>query len=246
MSEFNKIILSMISGFSTLIGFFFIFYKQDGKKILTKALAFASGVMITLCVIDLIPTSITFLSKKYDNKEIVIYNIIFFLIGYYFSYFLSSYLIENNKLYKVGIISTISITLHNVLEGIATYIISTVNIKLGIMFTLVVILHNIPEGISISFPIYYSTKNKRKAFIYTFISGVSEVLGSVLACIFLHKYISDLFIGILFSIISGIMTYLGINELFKTSYMSNKKLCITYSFLGSIFILIVKIFQNKI
>jgi len=38
-------------------------------------------------------------------------------------------------------------------------------------------LHNIPEGISVSVPIFYATGNRRKAFLYSLISGLAEPLG---------------------------------------------------------------------
>ena len=68
--------------------------------------------------------------------------------------------ILNSKLYKLGIITMLVIMMHNIPEGIATYITTTQNINLGITLTIAIALHNIPEGISISIPIYYSTGSK--------------------------------------------------------------------------------------
>lgn len=64
----------------------------------------------------------------------------------------------------------LAIILHNIPEGIATFMATTSNIKLGIALTLAIAFHNIPEGISISVPIYYSSNSKKKAFNYTLIS----------------------------------------------------------------------------
>ena len=88
----------------------------------------------------------------------------------------------------------IAIILHNVPEGIATFISSSKDISLGISLAIAITLHNIPEGISISIPIYYSTKSKFKALLYTFISGVSEPIGALIAYLFLSKYINDFII----------------------------------------------------
>ena len=110
---------------------------------------------------------------------------------------------------------------------------------LGLIFAIAIILHNIPEGISISVPIYYSKKSKKKAFLYTMISGLSEPLGALLSMIFLYKYISNFLIAILFSLIAGLMSYISIFELMKTSFKYDKnKIYILY---GSFFILIVEI-----
>ena len=77
---------------------------------------------------------------------------------------------QQNHLKRVGLIAMLAIILHNIPEGIATYLTSSTNTKLGITLTIAIALHNIPEGISISIPIYYATKNKGHAFLYTLIS----------------------------------------------------------------------------
>ena len=147
--------------------------------------------------------------------------------------------VDNDVLYKTGILSMIGIMIHNIPEGIVTYILSTVDMKLGLIFAIAIILHNIPEGISISVPIYYSKKSKKNAFLYTMISGLSEPLGAFLSMIFLYKYISNYLIAILFSLIAGLMSYISIFELMKTSFKYDKnKIYILY---GSFFILIVEI-----
>ena len=66
----------------------------------------------------------------------------------------------------------IVIVLHNIPEGIVTFIVSNKNIMLGISMCIAIALHNIPEGISIAVPIYYSTKSKKKAIFYTFFQRI--------------------------------------------------------------------------
>ena len=131
--------------------------------------------------------------------------------------------------------------LHNIPEGILTFSTTTVNVGLGITLALSILFHNIPEGISISVPIYYSTKSKFKAFIYTFISGFSEILGAVITYIFLYKYITNSFIGVILSLTVGIMSYISIYELLPTAFgYKNKKLTILFFIIGFIFMLFFK------
>ena len=116
---------------------------------------------------------------------------------------------------------------------------STQNIELGISLALAIALHNIPEGISISIPIYYSTKSKFKAFIYTFISGLSEPLGAVIAYLFLAPYMNNLIMGLILAIIAGIMLYISLYELIPASLKyDNVKATIKYFLIGSIFMII--------
>lgn len=236
MNKYYGIIVSSIAGISTLVGYLFIYIKADKNKVISKSLSFASGVMLTLSLVDLIPTSINYL--KIDNRSLL-YAVLFFFVGIILCLIINTKIKDNDVLYKTGILSMIGIMIHNIPEGIVTYILSTVDMKLGLIFAIAIILHNIPEGISISVPIYYSKKSKKKAFLYTMISGLSEPLGALLSMIFLYKYISNFLIAILFSLIAGLMSYISIFELMKTSFKYDKnKIYILY---GSFFILIVEI-----
>lgn len=236
MNKYYGIIVSSIAGISTLVGYLFIYIKADKNKVISKSLSFASGVMLTLSLVDLIPTSINYLNM--DNRSLL-YAVLFFFVGIILCLIINTKIKDNDVLYKTGILSMIGIMIHNIPEGIVTYILSTVDMKLGLIFAIAIILHNIPEGISISVPIYYSKKSKKKAFLYTMISGLSEPLGALLSMIFLYKYISNFLIAILFSLIAGLMSYISIFELMKTSFKYDKnKIYILY---GSFFILIVEI-----
>ena len=235
-------LLSTIAGISTLIGFLFIFIKKDRESIISKALGFASGVMLTISVIDLMPNSLLLFIKSYN----LIYTLFLLIIGFLIGVIISSIIdkrVEKKsknglKLYKLGIISMIVIMMHNIPEGIATFITTTNNIELGIILTIAIALHNIPEGISISIPIYYSTNSKLKAFFYTFISGMSEPLGALISYLFLSRFVNDTILGVIYSIIAGMMINISINELYKEANNYNKKNTIIYFIIGS-FIMIL-------
>jgi len=235
-------LLSSIAGLSTLIGFLFIFIKKNRVGIISKALGFASGVMLTISIIDLIPNSLDLIIQKYKFMYALILTLLGFCAGVILSSIIDSK-VENSskkssKLYKLGIITMLVIMMHNIPEGIATYITSTQNIKLGITLTIAIALHNIPEGISISIPIYYSTNSKLKAFLYTLISGLSEPVGAIIAYLFLAKFVNNTILGILYSIIAGMMVNISINELYKESINYNKKNTFIYFIIGS-FIMII-------
>ena len=157
---------------------------------------------------------------------------------------LIDYKIPNHeKLYKVGIISMIAIIIHNIPEGIATFIATTNDINLGIDLTIAIALHNIPEGIAISIPIYYATKNKKKTFIYTLISALSEPFGALITYIFLKKYITFKILGLLFAIIGGIMFQISFCELLpKAKEYKLNKYNKAFFIIGCLFYIIYYIF----
>lgn len=237
-------ILTTFSGLSTLIGTIIIFFKnKDSNKIINAALSFATGVMFTVSISDLIPEGITLLNNYFYKFPSVIISFIFVIVGIILSNFIDKYLpdkkiVNNKKLYRIGLISMLAIILHNIPEGIATFMASTNNAKLGLSLAIAISLHNIPEGISISVPIFYSTNSRRKAVFYTFISALSEPFGALITYLFLSKYINNLVLGCLFNIIAGIMIHISIYELFKESMeYKDKKITIFFIILGCIIML---------
>lgn len=240
-------LLTTIAGLSTMVGTIFIFIKiKNTENIIISALSFAAGVMVCVSITDLIPSSINEISFTFKLFPTYIIMLIFLVIGIIISMTIDKYLptnniyIKDNKgLYKVGIISMLAIILHNIPEGIATYMASDVNIKVGISLTLAIAMHNIPEGISISIPIYYSTRSKIKAVVYTFISALSEPLGAIITYLFLQKYINNTIMGFLYAIIAGIMIHISLYELIPSAKKYNKKTRTKISFLIGIFFMLI-------
>ena len=150
--------------------------------------------------------------------------------------------VDNNSkkgLYRVGIISMFAIIMHNIPEGIATFMTTSTNLSLGLSLTIAIALHNIPEGISIAVPIYYSTGNRKKALFYTFVSAISEPFGALLAFLFLKPFMNNLVMGLLMAMIAGIMSYISFFELLpKSLSYKNKSLSYIFLVIGIIFMAI--------
>ena len=248
MNTLYGFILTSIAGLSTLLGTIIIFInKNKSNKIITSSLSFAAGVMITVSSIDLIPEGINYLHKTFKLFPTILIILIFITIGIILSMTIDKKINikREGELYKVGIISMLAIILHNIPEGIATFLSTESNLKLGLSLTIAIALHNIPEGISISVPIYYATGSKLKAFIYTLISGLSEPLGAILAYLFLSNIINDNIMGLLMSLIAGIMIQISLYELLPTSLKyKNKKTTIIFFIIGILFMSINHIIFN--
>lgn len=237
-------LITSLAGLSTMVGMFvLLFKKKDTNKIISASLAFAAGVMTCVSLLDLIPESVELLTSRYKNFVSIMFFLIFLCIGVLTSMTIDKYMPENKenngKLFRVGIISMLAIILHNIPEGIATFMASSMDTKLGISLALAIAMHNIPEGISISVPIYYSTKSFKKSFLYTFISAISEPFGAIIAYLFLQKFVTDSFMGMLFAFIAGIMVHISFYELLPTSKKYNEnKLTSLFFIIGIIFMCI--------
>ena len=239
-------VISSIAGLSTLIGAIVILIKKKNiNNFILKTMAFSAGVMLSLSILDLLPESMKFLSTNFYKTPAILISLIFLSVGVLISIFIDKKVPtdNNNNLYKVGFVSMIAMIIHNIPEGIATFITTNNDITLGISLAIAIALHNIPEGISIALPIYYSTNKKKKAIFYTLISGISEPFGAILAFLFLKP--SNIILGIIFGLISGIMIHISCYELMPSSLKyKNYQSSILYFIIGSIFVIINLIIFN--
>ncbi len=234
-------ILTSLAGLSTMIGCIFLYIKPKKENhVIISGLSFAAAVMITVSFTDLLPESFSLLKMIYKPFPMVILVLISLNIGMLISFLLDKYLPnQEESLYRVGIISMLAIIIHNIPEGIATYMAGSTNTNLGITLAVAIALHNIPEGISISIPIYYATKSRKKALLYTFISGLSELFGAIFTYLFLKSFINNQILGFLFAGIAGIMLHIALYELLPTAWKyKNKKLVYLFFLIGFLFMLI--------
>jgi ZIP family zinc transporter len=132
--------------------------------------------------------------------------------------------IRHKKLMRMGLFTALAITIHNFPEGLATFLATLQDPALGVAIAVAIALHNIPEGISVSVPIFYATGNRKKAFLFSLLSGLAEPVGAVIAYLLLRLLvcggtgvIPPQVMGILFGGVAGIMVYISLDQLLPTS-----------------------------
>lgn len=232
MEIIGALLVSAIAGLSTVLGGLVIFFKfksQNIDKFITASLAFSLAIMIGISITDLIPESTHVLLETLGIGKGIIYSVIFFSIGIILIKFLNKLITKaesKSDLYKLGILNMLALILHNFPEGIATFMSSYKDIGLGIKLAVAIAFHNIPEGICIAVPIYYATNSKKEALIKTFLSGIAEPIGAIIAFIFLSKYITNSLISIVLILVGGIMITLAIEVILPKAkaYNINKYL----------------------
>ena len=131
---------------------------------------------------------------------------------------------HHRKLMRMGLFTALAIGIHNFPEGLATFLVALQDPSLGVAIAVAVALHNIPEGMSVSVPIYYATGSRRKAFIYSALSGLAEPVGAIAAYAVLvllagggAAVIPGDLVGPVFGAVAGIMVYISLDELLPTS-----------------------------
>ena len=244
--EFRALMISLLAGLSTMIGSFAIFKNYKNKeRALSIALGFAAGVMISVSLSELFVQSMSLMSESQGEKLGVIFAVAFLIVGMFIAAGIDKFVPhdvydDNNEvrphknLFKVGFVSMLAIGLHNFPEGIATFMAGYNDLSMGLTIAVAITCHNIPEGISVAMPIYHATGSRKKAVYYTFLSGVAEPIGALIAFLVLKPFLSDLLLGILFSLVSGIMIYIALEELIPSSRQYGYKKPALYAALAGI------------
>ncbi len=121
------------------------------------------------------------------------------------------------RLMRMGLLSAVAIGIHNFPEGLATFMAALQDPALGVSITVAIAIHNIPEGIAVAIPVFFATGNRRKAFIYSTLSGLSEPVGALIGYLFLRSFFNDVTFGIMFGMVAGIMVFISLDELLPTA-----------------------------
>jgi ZIP family zinc transporter len=148
------------------------------------------------------------------------------------------------KLLRMGLFTALAITIHNFPEGLATFLAALEDPGLGIAIAVAIALHNIPEGISVSVPIYYATGSRRRAFVYSLLSGLAEPVGALVAYGVLRSLavgesgvVPPELMGALFAAVAGIMVFISLDELLPTSRAYGKGHDSLYGLLGGMIVM---------
>lgn len=223
------LLLATGAGLSTAIGSVLgIVIRTPGPRFMAFTLGFSAGVMILVSFVELLPAAVAQPGVGFLKAHIA-----FFVgMGLYFLLDLmvpheyigqhdhakDRYDLEHThetrqSLRRTGMLVALGITIHNFPEGMATFVGAVENMNLGIAIAVAIAVHNIPEGIAISAPLYVGTGDRRKAFLWSFYSGLSEIAGALLAALVLAPLLTPVVLGVVLALVAGIMVVISIDEL---------------------------------
>ena len=136
---------------------------------------------------------------------------------------------HDHRLLRMGLLTALAIAIHNVPEGLATFLSTLEDPRVGVAIAVAIALHNIPEGISVSVPIFYATGNRKKAFVYAVLSGLAEPLGAVVLYVALRAFLAGNsglvpphVMGMMLGGVAGVMVYISLDLLLPTSHAFGK------------------------
>lgn len=227
--------LTLFAGLATGVGSALAFFtKRTNKAFLSIALGFSAGVMLYVSFVEIFDKAR--ISLSLELGEVSGY---WATAGAFFGGILIIAIIDkliptaenphemhtveelenpnpehgHKKLLRMGIFTALAIAIHNFPEGLATFMTALENPSLGISIAIAIAIHNIPEGIAVSVPIYFATGSKKKAFWYSFLSGLSEPVGALVGYVLLAPFFTPVMFGVIFAGVGGVMVFISLDEL---------------------------------
>ena len=249
--------LTVLAGLATGIGSAIAFFtKKTDNRYLSVALGFSAGVMIYISLNQLLPSAKETLETALGENRGAWAAIASFFGGMLLTGLIDMIVpnVENphefhkeqkdlnalqqagknpKALMRIGLLTAAVLALHNFPEGFATFISALGDPTMAVPVAFAVALHNITEGIAVSIPIYYATGERKKAFLYSFASGLTEPLGALAGYFLLKPFLGDTLLGVVFAGVAGIMVYISFDELLPAAREYGKHhLCVSGLFCG--------------
>ncbi len=225
----SALLLTLLAGLSTGIGSLMAFFaKHTNTRFLSFSLGLSAGVMVYVSFMELMPDALESMLEIKEGKIGMLYTLFAFFAGMGLITLIDFLVpdaenphefhdIKNpasgDKLKHTGYLLALTIGIHNFPEGIATFVSGLEGLDIALPIVVAIAIHNIPEGIAVSVPIYHATGSRKKALVYSFLSGVAEPIGALFAIAFLLPIWTPAVNAVCMAAVAGIMVFISFDEL---------------------------------
>nr|MBK5235720.1 ZIP family metal transporter [Clostridium sp.] len=196
----------------TMAGAFLgVVMKKPSRKFLGNIIGFASGLMLSIVVFELIPEA-TEKTGLFGTLLFLILGIIIVIIIDKMSNLSSN---VNSQYTKVAFLVAVGIMLHNFPEGLIMGFGFVNGDSLGLKMSLIIAIHDVPEGLAVAVPLLLTGAKSRKILFYAFLTALPTAIGA-----WLGIYIGSISVKILGSALafaSGVMLYVIYGEMIPES-----------------------------
>lgn len=231
MSAFSTALLvTTAAGLATgLGGGLVLFTRRPSPRLLAFGLAFAAGAMVYVSLAEILPKATAAFSSLHGQRHGLAWSTTAFLSGLLLIALIDRLLPNPHQsldkqapdfagdnaaaLRRVGLLTALAISAHNLPEGMATFFATLQSPTLGMPLALAIAVHNIPEGIAIAIPVYAATRSQAVALAVSIGAGLAEPLGALIGYALLGGDLSAHSYGWVFGLIAGVMVFLSLDEL---------------------------------
>lgn len=246
---YQALLATTFTWFLTALGAATVFlFKEIKKKVLNLMLGFAAGVMIAASFWSLLAPSIEMSEQLGLVKWMP--PVIGFLLGGVFLRGIDLVMPHlhmglptsqaegvKTKLHR-SILLVLSITLHNIPEGLAVGVafgavgagLPSASLAGAIALAIGIGIQNLPEGAAVSIPLRREGLSRRKSFLYGQASGIVEPIAGVIGAVAVLSMQNILPYALSFA--AGAMIYVVVEELIPEAQRDNES---DYSTMGAMF-----------
>lgn len=241
------LIITLIVGLFTFLGSLIIIFIKNNKKIVDFSISIGFGVLFALIILELIPETLELIQTKFMVVSSIITVIVLGALGILILKMLDKFVPNHdsdnkNNLIHIGVMTSIALIIHNLLEGMAIYTSLSSSLKFGTILGVGVALHNIPLGMSITSLFYNNGKNNKKAILMSLLVSLSTFLGGLITFIFAGAILNEFYRGIILSITLGMLIYIVLFELLPHMVENKNKNNVILGMLIGITLLILSTF----
>ena len=249
----NGLLLTLLLGLFIIVGAIIVFITKNNEKFIEFSISLAFGVMVTLIFIDIIPETIEVvnLGETWRSLLAIVGGSTFgFVLLTILDRFIpdhhddpTTHEDDDKNLKHIGLVSSIALIIHNIVEGMAIYSLFISDTTAGIMASIGVGLHNIPLGMVITSTFYQGNKSKKKTTLIIIGIALSTFIGGLIIHSFNIDSIMEIIEGVSLTITLGMLIYISIRELLpKIIHSEYKKISISGVVLGIVLLLITLLF----
>ncbi len=222
---FYGLMLSAVAGLATTLGSVAgLVVRRPGPWFMSFILGFSAGVMLLVSFVELLRSGIEVAGFLAGMAAFFGGMLFMLLLDFFIPH---EYKAEHSevasspgarRLMRTGLLIALGIGIHNLPEGMVALAGALYDRELGVAIAVAIAIHNIPEGLAVSVPVYAATGSRSKAFWWSFLSGVSEPVGAVLAAFVLMPFLTPTLLGVVMAAVAGVMVFISIDELIPVAF----------------------------
>ena len=236
------LLITLVLGLFIIVGAIITFVSKNNNKFVSFSISLAFSVM--LMFVDLLPEVKEIFIGEFGIVIGVLLALLGIVAGIVILKLLDMFIPdhdghEKEELKHIGLISSIALILHNIIEGMAVYTTVNNSIETGLLISLGVGLHNIPLGMVITSTFYKANNNRKKTWLIISVVSLSTFIGGLIMMLLSGVLVNEIVLGVLLCITLGMLIYISVFELLpKMLESKNKKITISGIVTGIVLILI--------
>jgi ZIP family zinc transporter len=260
--------LSLIAGLSTAIGAVIAFFLPGRRTtVLSVGLGFSGGVMVYVSFMEMLPDAVRRMEEVLGAAHGEAAAVGAFFAGLALAGVIDRLVpddvnphelkspgeleeIQEERpqvdLHRTGLFTAIAIAIHNFPEGFATFVAALADPVLGVSIAVAIAIHNIPEGMAVSLPIYHATGDRRRAFWYSVLSGLTEPVGALIGFLLFASLLSDSLVGLVLALVAGIMVYISFDELLPAARVYGNGHSTIFGVAGGMFVMALSLWLLRV